>query len=499
MNADARASLERFRKAVARRLGLHFDDAKLGFLAEVLQRRAEATGQDAGEYACQMETAISQAERRSLAEELTVCETYFFRNFDQFRAFTEVSLPEALAGKSRPVRILSAGCASGEEAYSIAMLARDATRAREADLSIRAVDINAAMLEKASRARYSPWSLRETPSDAQRRWFVAHGRELALDPSIRNAVRFEERNLAHEDPELWRPGSYEVIFCRNVLMYFTPAVAVAVVDRMARALVPGGYLFLGHAETLRGLSSSFHLCHTHNTFYYQRRDVIERQRTPDELSAVPMAAGVGWTSCWIETVQRTTDRIRALDERPLSPDEAQPHRASEIGTAARLSGAIDLLQKERFAEALALIRELPQESSRDPDVLLLRAGLLTHSGQLSRAETVCSELLEIDELNAGAHYLLALCREGAGDRSGAIEHDQVASYLDPAFAMPRLHLGLIARRAGDLVTAGRELGQAVMLLEREDPSRLLLFGGGFSRDALIALCRAELGGVGAEL
>ncbi len=117
---------------------------------------------------------------------------------------------------------------------------------------------------------------------------------------------------------------------------------------------------------------------------------------------------------------------------------------------------------------------------------------MTHGGQLSGAEDACRRLLELDELNAGAHYVLALCRESAGDERGAADHDQVAAYLDPAFAMPRLHLGLLARRAGDRDAARRELAQALALLEREDPSRLLLFGGGFNRAALLALGRAEL-------
>jgi chemotaxis protein methyltransferase CheR len=99
-------------------------------------------------------------------------------------------------------------------------------------------------------------------------------------------------------------------------------------------------------------------------------------------------------------------------------------------------------------------------------------------------------------MNAGAHYLLALCHEGGGDLQAAGSHDQVAAYLDPGFAMPRLHLGLLARRAGDHEAARRELTEASDLLRREDSSRLLLFGGGFSRDALIAVCQAELAGCG---
>ena len=143
-----------------------------------------------------------------------------------------------------------------------------------------------------------------------------------------------------------------------------------------------------------------------------------------------------------------------------------------------------------------MLDALPSDTAQDPEFLLLTAVLLTHGGNLAKAENVCAELLERDEMSAGAHYLMALCRESAGDGPGAADHDQVATYLDPGFAMPRLHLGLLARRAGDRNAAREELLQALMLLQREDSSRLLLFGGGFGREALSALCRAELAGCG---
>jgi chemotaxis protein methyltransferase CheR len=151
-----------------------------------------------------------------------------------------------------------------------------------------------------------------------------------------------------------------------------------------------------------------------------------------------------------------------------------------------------LLREERFEEALDVLGTLPLDSADDPDVLLLRAVLLTHTGLLGTAEEVCGRLLKLDELSASAHYVLALCRESAGDLSGAVKHDRIAVYLDPSFAMPRLHLGLLARRSNDSVAMRRELSQAITLLEHEDASRLLLFGGGFGRDALIELCHAEM-------
>jgi chemotaxis protein methyltransferase CheR len=195
---------------------------------------------------------------------------------------------------------------------------------------------------------------------------------------------------------------------------------------------------------------------------------------------------------WIDAIRRATERIETLTApapRPLGPvPRAVP--SWDLGRAH------ELLRQERFTEAIETMQRLPPESDRDPDVLLLHAALQTHRGQLADAEDACQRLLAVDELSAGAHYLLALCREGARDRPNAVYHDQVATYLDPGFAMPHLHLGLLARREGDHVTAQRELGQALLLLQGEDSARLLLFGGGFGRDTLLALCRTELQGCG---
>jgi chemotaxis protein methyltransferase CheR len=195
---------------------------------------------------------------------------------------------------------------------------------------------------------------------------------------------------------------------------------------------------------------------------------------------------------WIDAIHRASERVAALAGSRHS-ERVRPRQTRAAAKPAwDLTLALELLQHERFAEALALIDGLPAASGRDVDVLLLRAVLLTHSGQFVTAEAACRRLLEVDELNAGAHYLLALCQEGAGDVPAATYHDQIAAYLDPGFAMPRLHLGLLARRAQQPAVARRELGQAMVLLQREDASRVLMFGGGFGREALVSLCAAEL-------
>jgi chemotaxis protein methyltransferase CheR len=480
---------ERFRRVVADCMGLHFDDAKQPFLAEVLHRRLKVTRCDAEAYLASL--SPTSDELGPLAEELTVPETYFFRNHEQFRALTAVVLPGRLSvAPARQLRILSAGCASGEEAYSLAIAVREAGIDQSCDVSILGVDINPVVLRKAAQARFSPWALRDTPPGVQQRWFRSDGRDFALDESLRKLVRFEECNLALADPARWHPHIYDVIFVRNVLMYFTPDRGAALVARIAGSLKPGGYLFLGHAETLRGMSNDFHLKHTHGAFYYQRRD--HREDPPPQTSALSVGhsmpaivEAVDNSETWVDAVRRAAERIAAL---------ADPLRvtAPAAGRAWDLSAAVALLRQERFGDALEAVRRFPPESGRDPDVLLLHAALLTHRGQLAEAEMSCRHLLEVDGLNAGAHYLLALCREGAGDRAGAVHHDQVAIYLDPAFAMPHLHLGLLAKRERDQPLARNVLEHALLLLQREDASRVLLFGGGFSRNTLVDICRAEL-------
>jgi chemotaxis protein methyltransferase CheR len=196
---------------------------------------------------------------------------------------------------------------------------------------------------------------------------------------------------------------------------------------------------------------------------------------------------------WIAAIGGSARRVELLAQ-TLPPVARGP----VVGPRRDFALALDLLSRERFAEAIDLLETYPREARKDPDLILLHASLLVHSGQFDHAEKASRQLLESDEMSAGAHHVLALCREGVNDLRGAAQHDRMAIHLDPSFAMPRLHLGLLARRAGDVEAARRELDQALVLLRHEEPARLLLFGGGFTREALLALCRAELQACGRE-
>ncbi|MDG6997663.1 MAG: hypothetical protein JRN15_00950 [Nitrososphaerota archaeon] len=522
--------VQRFRIAIAERLGLQFEDAKLGFLAEIFERRIKATNLLSIDYISYLERDRNMDEVGVLASELTVPETYFFRNIEQFNAFTFRVLPERTKVR-RPgeeIRILSAGCASGEEAYSLAICLQENLEPNR-KVSVTAIDVNPLILDRARQARFSPWSLREVPLAQQKRWFNQDGRYIYLNDRIREAVQFKQYNLVDNNQDLWKAETYDLIFCRNVMMYFTPENMYSLVDRITLALAPGGFLFLGHAETLRGISQNFHLCHSHDTFYYQRKEEIDTSR-----SELVGAAGTGYPTIlasqspnftslldgaqsWVQAITVATEHVQKLTETISNPQvgipqespsevlssatssKAEPERSlpmiGERGDVSSsihwdLKQALDLLGEENYGRALDFVQALPPNAAVDPDVVLLRAVLLTNVGDLEKAEEVCNNLLEFDEFNAGAHYLLALCKEGMGDLAGAIEHDTVSAYLDPLFAMPHLHLGLVARRKKDYEKMRSEFSQAAGLLEHEDISRLILYGGGFGRDTLITLCKS---------
>lgn len=496
----AERGLPAFQAAIARRLGLHFDDPRRDFLADILRSRVETNGGDAARYLERLGVTGGEAEWQVLASLLTVTETYFLRGMDHFHACLETVLPERLRAGSptRPLRVLSAGCASGEEAYSLAILLRENPAARAGrPVEIVGVDINRDALARARAGRYTAWSLRETPPHLREKYFRPLGTEFVLDENIAGMVSFHERNLAEPNDDLWWPGRFDVVFCRNMLMYFVPETAAAVVARIQRALAPGGCLFLGHAETLRGLSQAFHLRRRDGAFYYQLRgdgeepaaaaytDSMETPRTPAAVVAEADPA-----QNWFDEIGRASARIATL---AAGTPRGAPAIAAAVvpPAAAGIGRVLDLHQQERFSEALAHLEGMATDAKPDADVQVLQALLLVNCGRLAEAEALCRPLLASDELNAGVRYVAALCREQAGDLAAAEEHDAAAAHLDPAFAMPRFHLGLVCKRLLRLGEARAHFEAALALLAKEDPVRLLLFGGGFSRETLVQACRSE--------
>jgi chemotaxis protein methyltransferase CheR len=223
-----------------------------------------------------------EAELDEIVERITTNETYFFRERYQLDAFTGEVLPRILERRDpkRRVRIWSAGCSTGEEPYTIAMLLADEPRARGFEFDLFGNDISRKVLRTARAGIYTRASFRETSPALVERFFTPQGRAFGLRDSIRNAVTFGHLNLMDETA-LALINNVDVIFCRNVIIYFDPPSRARLLATFHRKLQPGGYLLLGHAESLINETTDFEIVAL-------ERDIVYRKP-----GAVPVSEGTG--------------------------------------------------------------------------------------------------------------------------------------------------------------------------------------------------------------
>ncbi len=263
-----------FRDLLRERCGLHYPERKRSDLAHGLNQAMNSGGyQDlATLYA---DARVGGPAWETLLAQLTVGETYFFRNQPQFDALRQQLLPELLQrrGTIRSLRVWSAGCATGEEPYSIAMLLGDFLPPDQSwQVSIMATDLNPRFLTRAREALYSEWSFRETNEAQRARFWVQEGNRWRLRPEIRRMALFSRLNLAEPSYPAIGNGTcaMDIIFCRNVMIYFDEETTRQVVDRLYAALSPGGWLLVGHAEPQAGLYQQFEVHNFPNTIIYRK-------------------------------------------------------------------------------------------------------------------------------------------------------------------------------------------------------------------------------------
>jgi chemotaxis protein methyltransferase CheR len=189
---------------------------------------------------------------------MTTNESFFFRDikpFDQFRKFV---LPQLLASRQpgRPIRVWSAACSSGQEPYSLAIILREeGAKLAGRRVEIVATDISREMLEKCKAGLYSQFEVqRGLPVQYLVKYFAQMGDKWRIDASLRELIQFREFNLLHDPSAL---GTFDVVFCRNVLIYFDNDTKRVVLERVSRLLAPDGFLYLGGAETVLGISDKF--------------------------------------------------------------------------------------------------------------------------------------------------------------------------------------------------------------------------------------------------
>lgn len=226
------------------------------------------------------------AELEAVVDVLTTNETYFWREPRQLRAFEREIVPMLAASldSRRTVRILSAGCSTGEEAYTLAALLRDSGRFAGWKVEVIGVDIARRVVEAARIGAYRDHAFRSSDSERMRRWFRFRAGRWLVDDELRRLVRFEQANLV--DPRgLAGIGRVDVVFCRNVMIYFDVPARQRVLRGFHRALREGGFLLLGHAESLLNASADFELFHLQEEMVYRKPtaaggDTSDEEATP---------------------------------------------------------------------------------------------------------------------------------------------------------------------------------------------------------------------------
>lgn len=247
---------ERFKALLHKVAGIHLPSSKKPLVSGRLAKRLRALAIGSfGDYYRLIVSGGESAELRLAIELLTTNETYFFREPAHFEALRERVLPAL--GSGQAIRVWSAASSSGEEAYSIAMLLMDQLGERH-PWEVFASDINTQMIERARRAVYSTERTDGIPRDFLRRYCLrgtgSMNGKLRIDSVVRNKVRFETLNL---NGDLRLAGDFDVIFLRNVMIYFDTAMKRRVLLALHRQLRKGGWLFIGHSETLNGVVDCF--------------------------------------------------------------------------------------------------------------------------------------------------------------------------------------------------------------------------------------------------
>jgi chemotaxis protein methyltransferase CheR len=268
--------LVRIRDLIYESAGIFHPDNKLRLLLDRCSRRMQdLQALTLREYFECLTAKPGQAEMVALLNEITIGETCFFRNPKQLEALRQILIPKIMAAKARlPVRSLriwSAGCSTGEEPYTLSMLLLEDGRFKDWTVEIIATDLNERSIAHAKSSLYGNYSTRNLPAHYRQKYFSAVGDQLQVQPAVRARVNFNRLNLS-DDTRMNLVKNFDIIFCCNVLIYFDLASKRRVIQHLHSSLLSHGYLFLGHSESLYGVSDNFRLVHLPGATAYVKGD-----------------------------------------------------------------------------------------------------------------------------------------------------------------------------------------------------------------------------------
>jgi chemotaxis protein methyltransferase CheR len=270
-------ALVKIRDLLYRVSGIYQSESKFYLLANRCRRRMQSLNcASFSDYLLCLATSTEvNNEIRMLLNEITIGETYFFRSVPQINALTKVILPQAVARKSvtagKKIRLWSAGCSTGEEPYTMAILSRQYLSAQEQgwNLEVTATDLNDKSLLKCRSGIYDDYAVRKAATDIREKYFVADGPAFKVSDELRSLVSFGRLNL-EDQAAMQTMKDFDIIFCCNVLIYFDDASKQRAVSHFFRALLPGGHFFLGDCESLYRVPNEFRLVHYPEVTAYRK-------------------------------------------------------------------------------------------------------------------------------------------------------------------------------------------------------------------------------------
>lgn len=409
-------SVALLRKLITLRLGLQMRAADEASLQLKLQQRMKALRLNQGEQYYQLLTSWNEPSSREwqeLAIALTIPETYFFRDRGQFKILREVILPDLIQQRaaSRRLKIWSAGCSTGEEAYSLAILLSELLPSPgDWKITILGTDLNPNSIQKAKQAIYSSWSFRQVEPHIQTRYFQPLPQGWQLKTEFRQAVSFQVLNLVFDEFPTSQWQEVDLIICRNVFVYFEKSAIAQVVQKFYQTLQAGGYLLTAHSE-LQGIAiAPFQTKVFPESVIYQKLNIGQSSRLPDTPPLPPIK-----TPPFAQSIP-----LEKLAQSPIETTLTQ-----------KLSQAQALASQKKYPDALETLQEILKQQSQHFSGQLLAAEIYANLGNYDQAIQSCQNCLQIDDLSVAPYRLMAQISEEKNDVESAKLLWKKVIYLEP--------------------------------------------------------------------
>jgi len=388
---------------------------------------------------------------------VTIGETYFFRDKNQMRLLQDSVLPAIIKTKrgngDLAIRIWSAGCASGEEIYTIAMLLYEMLPDLEAwTLHLLGTDINTAVLQKAKLGFYSEWSMRSITDYFKRRYFVEESHKYSINEKIRDVVTFSYLNLNDMTyPSIFNgTNAQDLILCRNVLIYFDNEHVVNLMRKFNASLVEGGYLLLGASDPIN-------IKGTDLVFHYREGTLFSRP-TEEQKNEIIIPPSV-------KLAARKTPKIHVRNK-PIAR-ESTSHASKPI-QAVNPALIEKLFAESRWQEALDVINANEKKSSY---LLSASATALANLGKLTLAVNCCQKSLALDSTDKQTYFTLAMILIELNRLSEAEAALRKTLYLDHNFVIGHFQLGLLLLKNKQYDPGLKCLRNALEIVRTQDPSQ----------------------------